>query len=169
MTRDRAIELMKQGYKITHTSFTPDEYIEYQNGNFIEENGYNFNSGIRIRKGGNWDTGWSIYEDSEVPGFDAGYDPKHDLPEDKEYVLAYFPDRPWEGPENNKHKLVVVQFIKGISKEERTQLPSCCIRKTSYRSGDEYSNNLVPYAWEPFGPGSFFGQECTKWWYLPEI
>ena len=32
---------------------------------------------------------------------------------------------------------------------------------------DEEGNNLMPYEWDKFGPGSFFGQEASCWCHLP--
>jgi hypothetical protein len=96
------------------------------------------------------------------------FDPKDKLPENNTYVLAFFPDSPWHDKscKNDEHKFRVVKFKKGISLEERAALPEG-ERKRSYYSEDEYGNNRVPYCWEEFGPGSFFGQECALWCYLP--
>ncbi len=95
-------------------------------------------------------------------------DPNVILPSDREWVLALFNDRPWiSAGEPTKHKWVVVEFRKGISEKERSLLPDTDPRKISYHASDEHSNNLVPYNWDTFGPGSFFGQECTCWTHLP--
>lgn len=97
-------------------------------------------------------------------------DPRTTLPEPNTYVLGYFPSRPWkESTNTNKHKLVVVQFIPGISKEQRKQLPDSNPRKYIYRDEDQYGNNKVPYCWESFTSGTFFGQECLIYWELPNI
>ena len=92
------------------------------------------------------------------------------LPENGQYVLAYFPNRPWGDldAKNNEHKLVVVKFLQGISIKERENLPDTHERKKLYSSFDEWGNNKVPYCWKPFGPGSFFGQEAEWWCELPK-
>ncbi len=92
------------------------------------------------------------------------------LPKDGQYVLAYFPDMPWDDPDakNNHHKMVVVKFERGISVKEREALPDSDERKRMYTSADEDGNNEVPYFWDSFGPGSFFGQEAECWYELPE-
>ena len=95
------------------------------------------------------------------------YDTKQELPNDNEYVLAYFPHRPWSSPNTQQHKWVVVQFIKGLSKSDRNLLSDDNPRKRTYSFGDEEGNNLVPYEWDTFGPGSFFGQEASCWCHLP--
>lgn len=92
------------------------------------------------------------------------------LPENGQYVLAHFPDRPWSVPDcpGNKHKWVVVQFVRGTSPEEREELPHSDPRKYRTRGCDQHGNNLVPYCWNAFGPSSFFGQEASVWCALPE-
>ena len=32
-----------------------------------------------------------------------------------------------------------------------------------FRSQDEWENNLRPYCWREFGPGTLFGQDVTHW------
>jgi hypothetical protein len=92
---------------------------------------------------------------------------KDKLPNNNEYVLAYFKDRPWSSPGTDQHKWVVVQFIRGISLDERSKLLDSDTRKKTYRFGDEWGNNEVPYEWDTFGPNSFFGQEAVCWCALP--
>lgn len=59
--------------KITHEYFSPDEYIySKENGEVYTEEGYLFedwysneftgHNGIRMRKGDDWETGWSLYK-----------------------------------------------------------------------------------------------------------
>ena len=36
-------------------------------------------------------------------------------------------------------------------------------RKRTFSGPDEEGNNRRPYHWDTFGPGSFFGQEITRW------
>ena len=91
------------------------------------------------------------------------------LPQHNQYVLAFFPDSPWHDPHSKegKHKWVVVKFVRGISEQERDALPNTDDRKWTFRPEDEQSNNIVPYYWRPFGPGSFFGQSASLWCELP--
>ena len=92
---------------------------------------------------------------------------KDELPEKNEYVLCYVPGRPWSSnADNDTHHYVVAKLIKGISKKEREALPDDDPRKRRFTTGDEWSNNLVPYEWYPFGPGSYFGQEVIAWAYI---
>lgn len=107
-----------------------------------------------------------------------------DLPPEGEYVLIYAPDRPWHDDTDQAHvKMKVAKLVKGISLKEREDLNKTHIPETvlsmpngsrletcgvSIRFGDEHENNKVPYAWETFGPNSFFGQEVTHWAYLPD-
>lgn len=93
--------------------------------------------------------------------------PSDKLPNDNEYVLAYFKDRPWLVRGTNQHKWVVVRFVKGLSVKDRDALPNSDKRKNTYTFCDEWSNNEVPYAWDALGGGQFFGQEITCWCYLP--
>ncbi len=95
------------------------------------------------------------------------FNAKQKLPENGRYVCAYFPDKPWIDGDNKDHKWVVVKFVEGISESEREKMAER-ERKHTYRSEDQEGNNLVPYNWKPFGPGQFFGQECEKWFYLPQ-
>ena len=92
------------------------------------------------------------------------------LPKHNQYVLAFFPSAPWNDSDaiNNEHKWVVVKHIKGFSKKTREALPDYIERKIIYQTGDEWGNNTVPYEWDTFGPGSFFGQEATLWCELPD-
>lgn len=77
MTRDEMIEFIKNNpnVKITHTHFSPDEYIySRSSGRVYTEEGYLFedwysnefrgHNGIRMRKGGNWENGWSLYKEN---------------------------------------------------------------------------------------------------------
>lgn len=94
------------------------------------------------------------------------YPAKGELPPNRTYVLAYFPDKPW-GEGRKMHKYVVVQFRRGINEKEREALPDDSERKHTYKAEDIWGNNQRPYNWDEFGPGSFFGQECEFWYYLP--
>lgn len=73
-----AVLLTKPGTKLTHSNFSPDEYIYsdgsgnvYDEANLLfedwENNGYSPNvtvghDGLRSRIGGSWEKGWSIIE-----------------------------------------------------------------------------------------------------------
>lgn len=97
--------------------------------------------------------------------------PKDRLPDDGEYVLAYFGNQPWGDDNDVKGNRFwkVVRIQKGLSKKDRDLLPTSDPRKTCYHASDEDSNNRVPYNWEEFGPSSFFGQECMFWCELPDV
>lgn len=72
MTREEMIEFIKAnpGVKITHELFDDYEYIYLgEDGNVYDENDYLFedwhspmHNGIRLRIGGNWEYGWSVYK-----------------------------------------------------------------------------------------------------------
>lgn len=62
-TRDEAYLAMMSGNKVKHKSFTDGEYLYVDNLLTVrDESGYNFKGGWDMRRGGFWDTGWSIYE-----------------------------------------------------------------------------------------------------------
>lgn len=91
------------------------------------------------------------------------------LPKDKTYVLVHVNRDNWidrDDPKNVCFK--VMKFVRGISKEERDTMPDC-ERKRWIRPEDEYGNNLKPYYWREFGPGSEFGQNVDYWMDLPEL
>lgn len=73
MTRQEAVEAMIAGKKVTHSTFTADEFITMENGNIktiLDEQGYNLPADEfwELRQQPEWDDGWSIVED--VPGPD---------------------------------------------------------------------------------------------------
>ena len=68
---------------------------------------------------------------------------------------------------NQNWDWAIATFCRGLSQAERAKLPNSDIRKRTYSFGDEEGNNLVPYEWDKFGPGSFFGQEASCWCHLP--
>lgn len=114
------------------------------------------------------------------------------LPEDGEYVLIHLAKDNW-GDSDDKHGKrywKVAKFLKGTSEKDREKMisgemtdgvevgyscptpPGEWIRHESkrssiYKKGDVHGNNLVPYAWEEFGPSSYFGQEVDIWARLP--
>jgi hypothetical protein len=92
-----------------------------------------------------------------------------ELPPENKYILAIHNRGTWLDSDDQEHvNCVVVKMVKGISMEERDLLDGTDPRKREYWIGDEQSNNLVPYIFSGFGPGSFFGQQITHWMPLPE-
>ncbi|ACB97457.1 hypothetical protein HWC75_gp091 [Salmonella phage 1-19] len=66
MTKDEALEKMKQGFKVSNQYFTSDEFLYMkENGVIMSEDGYNFNDWFfNIRKGEEWKLdGWSVYRE----------------------------------------------------------------------------------------------------------
>lgn len=61
MTRHEAYKSMEQGHKVAHRFFSSDEYICILNGRMVTEEGYNFEEGWSIRTGGQWESGWFVY------------------------------------------------------------------------------------------------------------
>lgn len=63
MNKEEAYKSMEQGNKITHWLFSDEEFF-YMDGddNIRDENKYYLDEGWEIRKGDNWETGWSIYK-----------------------------------------------------------------------------------------------------------
>jgi hypothetical protein len=99
------------------------------------------------------------------------YNPENDLPNENEYVLAYFGDRPWHDADDKDGLMfwVVVKFEVGISKKERDLLLSSGDKRGLVITGsDEHGNNKRPYSWSAAGPAGFRGQECKCWTRLPK-
>lgn len=98
---------------------------------------------------------------------------KDKLPPEKKYVLAKHNTGTWIDRDDQQNvNCVVVKLVKGISLKERKQMelgeiPSFKVgnyeRWEIYYSQDEFGNNNVPYHWDTFGHGSFFGQEIICW------
>lgn len=66
MTKDEALEKMKQGFKVSNQYFTSDEFLYMkENGVIMSEDGYNFNDWFfNIRSGEEWKLdGWSVYRE----------------------------------------------------------------------------------------------------------
>ena len=66
MTKDKALEKMKQGFKVSNQYFTSDEFLYMkENGVIMSEDGYNFNDWFfNIRRGEEWKLdGWSVYRE----------------------------------------------------------------------------------------------------------
>jgi len=113
------------------------------------------------------------------------------LPNDGEYVLIHVTKTNW-GDTSGKQYWKVARFVRGISEEDRAKMkggeiqddieigwicptpPGDWIKRESkrssiYKQGDVHGNNLVPYAWDAFGPGSYFGQEVDIWARIPDL
>lgn len=89
------------------------------------------------------------------------------LPPERKYVIGRYHARNWgdnDDPENAG--VVIVKLIKGLSKQERENLPDSDVRKFTFKAGDEDSNNLVPYIWATFGASKFFGQDIIEWKFI---
>ena len=107
---------------------------------------------------------------------------KDRLPEEGKYVLARHNRGTWHDSTDQENvNCVVVKLVKGISLKEREAMKGTNkdvqisppedhgfykisgLRSDTYMFGDEEGNNTVPYAWNMFGPDSFFGQTITHW------
>ncbi|UOW66354.1 hypothetical protein vBAspATola_11 [Aeromonas phage vB_AspA_Tola] len=61
-TREWAIARMKDGKRVTHHNFTPNEYLHMQGNSVMTEDGYRFDD---ILHGTSWmANGWSIHKSS---------------------------------------------------------------------------------------------------------
>lgn len=99
------------------------------------------------------------------------------LPEERKYVLVRLNKDNWKDSDDPEGVYyVVAKLVKGISIKDREamkkgEIPCPMVkfrgedtpRWRIYKGGDEQGNNLVPYSWHPFGPGTFFGQEVIGW------
>lgn len=65
MTKYQAYEKMLIGEKVTHTLFSPSEYIYIEKLKIKDENGYDFTEGFEIRNTKEWDDGWSLFENNK--------------------------------------------------------------------------------------------------------
>ena len=91
------------------------------------------------------------------------------LPDDRSYVLVHLTLTNWgdrDDPEGKRY-WKVAKFVRGLSKEDRYLLAPNDDRRITYCLEDEDGNNLRPYAWEEFGPSSYFGQDVDYWCELP--
>lgn len=94
---------------------------------------------------------------------------KDELPKEHVPVLIAIGDMTHVSKEDEYLAMYDVAWIeKGISEEERNNLPDDDDRKNIYKSCDEDGNNLVPYSWETFGPQEYFGQDVYAWAYIDE-
>lgn len=60
LSKNEAIAAMKQGFKIRHTYFCPDEYICMIDGNIQDEQGLILRNFWMNRTAELWQTGWII-------------------------------------------------------------------------------------------------------------
>lgn len=63
MTKDEVVELLKEGKKITHRYFTPEEYVYQKDGKIFDEKDYCHTQFWQIRRHESWNTGWGIYNE----------------------------------------------------------------------------------------------------------
>jgi hypothetical protein len=61
LNRDEALKSMQEGYKVTHEYFSDDEYLYITDEKMYSEEGYRFEEGWEMRKGGYWEEGWRIF------------------------------------------------------------------------------------------------------------
>lgn len=85
------------------------------------------------------------------------------LPEDGQAVLVRYKGDNWkrthtlaDGSTRLNWRWQAASFVRGRTAEE-------CRALNLYRGRDQFGNNLVPYCWEEFGPGTLFGQDVTHW------
>ena len=100
------------------------------------------------------------------------YNTSEYLPDNSEWVLGYYNGGNWlsAGTRHGNHNWCVVKFVQGKTAKE---VKKCCglgtprNERQSIRAEDQEGNNQEPYNWIPFGVGQHFGQDITKWCYLP--
>jgi len=64
MTKKRALKLLNKGRKLTHISFTPEEYIYMKDGKLRDEKNQHIQGFWTIRTGYTWRVGWSIHKET---------------------------------------------------------------------------------------------------------
>lgn len=58
MTYEQALQMMRDGFQLTHECFTPEEFFEMINGRLVDEQGYSMASWYQ---GEEWqNTGWEV-------------------------------------------------------------------------------------------------------------
>lgn len=90
----------------------------------------------------------------------------NELPPNNNYVLIHLNKCNWHDNDdpNNLRYYKIAKFVRGITKEYRQKNNIAIIR-----GEDEDGNNLKPYRWIEFGPGSYFGQEVDFWMQIPPL
>lgn len=118
-------------------------------------------------------------------------DASKQLPPEDMYVLIHLTKDNWHDRTDPKGVYFKVAKLKrGISMIDREKMksgelpdpeseswiaPGDVLRRVIYkrsetfRGEDEYANNLRPYQWVTFGPGTYFGQEVDYWMRIPDI
>ena len=91
------------------------------------------------------------------------HDTSEFLPEPDEWVLGYYNRGNWgsNGTNHGRHNWCVVKFCQGKTAEELDPYKGI-------RACDQDGNNLEPYCWDEYGLSKHFGQEITRWAYLPD-
>lgn len=62
MTRQEAYQAMMAGKWITHKLFSKNEHLKMPYTTILDEKNNHFEKGWKMRKGSNWENGWSIKE-----------------------------------------------------------------------------------------------------------
>lgn len=63
MSKEEAIQLLKEGAKVTHDYFLDHEYIYLSDGKIHDENGYNIDTEFwKYRHQAYWQIGWKVFE-----------------------------------------------------------------------------------------------------------
>jgi hypothetical protein len=67
MTKSEAIEAMRAGKKVRHRYFSDNEWVTMEHGWFRFEDGVTVKPSMfwNDRSGSEWETDWSIFEDSQ--------------------------------------------------------------------------------------------------------
>lgn len=64
LTKQEAVDMMRDGVKVAHSGFTPDEWMTMKDGKILFEDGCRCTEWEfwRSRTQDYWDTGWSIWK-----------------------------------------------------------------------------------------------------------
>lgn len=68
MTKQEAIEAMRQRKKVTHSYFTDDEFIKMEKGKIVTEEGYSAppEEFWKYRQSVWWNEGWELFEEKDT-------------------------------------------------------------------------------------------------------
>lgn len=68
MTKEEAILLMRKGVKMTHTFFSPEEWVTIKDEKMLFEDGCTCSQTLfwKDRKLSGWESGWSKWEDKKM-------------------------------------------------------------------------------------------------------
>lgn len=87
------------------------------------------------------------------------------LPPYGKYVLARHNRGSWVDREDQDNvNCVVVKLVKGRTHDEVWAQDPVVLK-----FADQEGNNQRPYAWDEFGPDSYFGQDITHWMVIPPL